>query len=69
MPILKRFREGFAEANYGVLGVELFLVIAGILIAFQIDRWADERRDREQEHHHIDEGLAVDLYHDLKTDD
>lgn len=51
--MLNRLRKSLAEANYGLLGLELFLVVAGILIAFQIDRWAEERRDREQEYEYV----------------
>jgi hypothetical protein len=35
------------------LGLEIIVVIAGILIAFQIDRWALEGRELEQEHHKL----------------
>jgi len=44
-----RLRKTFAESNYSTLALELVVVILGILIAFQIDRWAEDRRDREHE--------------------
>ena len=47
--MLTRLRKNLADANYGALALELILVVFGILIAFQIDRWAEERREREQE--------------------
>ena len=51
--MLERLRRNFTEANYGVLFLELVLVVVGILIAFQIDRWAEERRDREEEYQYL----------------
>lgn len=51
--MLAKLRKNLIEANYGALGVEIVVVILGILIAFQIDRWAQERREREQEHYYL----------------
>ena len=51
--MLTRLRKDLTEANYGLLGLEVILVIVGILIAFQIDRWAEEQREREQGHQYI----------------
>lgn len=51
--MLIRLRKNLAEANYGVVGLEVISVIVGILIAFQIDRWAEEQRERKQEHQYI----------------
>jgi hypothetical protein len=51
--MLTRLRKYLAEANYGALGLEVIVVIVGILIAFQIDRWAQEQRESQQEHQYI----------------
>ena len=51
--MLTKLQKNLIEANYGALGVEIVVVILGILIAFQIDRWAQERREREQEHQYL----------------
>jgi hypothetical protein len=51
--MFKRLRKNLAESNYGPLTFELVVVILGILIAFQIDRWAEDRRDREQEYDYL----------------
>ncbi|MDH3547874.1 MAG: hypothetical protein OEQ16_00835 [Gammaproteobacteria bacterium] len=51
--MLLKLRKNLAEANYNALGLEMIVVIAGILIAFQIDRWAEERREREQEYQYL----------------
>ena len=40
--MLEKLRKNFIEANFANLGREIIVVIAGILIAFQIDRWAQE---------------------------
>ncbi len=51
--MFERLRRNLAESSYGVLGLEMLVVILGILIAFQIDRWAEDRRDREQEYNYL----------------
>ena len=42
-----------AEINYSTLALEVIVVMVGILIAFQIDRWGEERRERAQEHQYL----------------
>ena len=42
-----------AEVNYRILALEILVVMAGILIAFQIDRWGEERRERAQEYDYL----------------
>ncbi len=49
-----------ADINYGTLALEILVVMAGILIAFQIDRWGEERRERAQESRI---GLDLNLQH------
>ena len=51
--MFERLRKNLTESNYGPLGLEIVVVILGILIAFQIDRWAEERRDRTQEYDYL----------------
>lgn len=51
--MLERLRRNLANTNYVPLGLELLVVILGILIAFQIERWAEERRAREQEYEYL----------------
>lgn len=51
--MLTRLRNNLVEANYGALGLEVIVVIVGILIAFQIDHWAQEQRESQQEHQYI----------------
>ena len=44
-----RLRKNITASNFGTLALELVVVILGILTAFQFDRWAEDRRDREHE--------------------
>ena len=48
-----RFERHLAESKVGLIGLELLVLILGILITFQIDRWAEDRRDREQEYEYL----------------
>lgn len=41
------------ERRYGSALLELVVVTLGILIAFQIDRWAEDRRERRQEYEYL----------------
>ncbi len=63
--MLANLRKSLAEANYGTLGLEIIVVILGILIAIQIDRWAEDRREREQEYDYLvrlKEDLQVEIH-------
>ena len=51
--MLERLRKSLADRNYVLIGLELLVVIFGILIAFQIERWAEERRDRQHEYEYL----------------
>lgn len=66
--MLGRFRRSFSEADYTTLILEIAVVILGILIAFQIDRWAEQRRDRDQEFAYLVR-LAEDLDSEISTMD
>lgn len=62
--MLRRFRKNLAESNFGLIGLELVVLILGILIAFQIDRWAEEIRERNQEYEYLlrlKEDLQIEL--------
>lgn len=47
--MFERLRGRIIESDAGSLALEVGVVIFGILIAFQIDRWAEDRRDRALE--------------------
>lgn len=42
-----------SEKSFVRLGLELLVVILGILIAFQVERWAEDRRERKQEYEYL----------------
>lgn len=56
-----RVTRNHAGMSFTSFVVELFVVILGILIAFQVDRWDEERRERQQEY-----GYLVRLKEDLR---
>jgi hypothetical protein len=66
--MLKNLRQSLTEMKYGRLGLELIVVILGILIAFQIDRWAEERRERTQEYDYLLR-LKEDLHFEIRDMD
>lgn len=45
--ILRRITEHVKAQNWFAVGLDFFIVIAGILIAFQITNWNDARQDRK----------------------
>lgn len=63
--MFERLRKNLVESNYGILGLEIVIVIIGILVAFQIDRWAEDRREREQEYDYLvrlKEDLRIEIH-------
>lgn len=51
--MFERIRRNFAESTNRAVILEIVVVILGILIAFQIDRWGEDRRDRKQEYDYL----------------
>ena len=51
--MFESLRRNFDKSNLGSLALEIVVVILGILIAFQIDRWAEDRRDRQHEYNYL----------------
>ncbi len=43
--IISRITESIRKANYGTLLLEMFVLIAGILLALAVDRWNQDRMD------------------------
>ncbi len=58
-----KLSKGLSEANYTTLILEIIVVILGILIAFQIDRWTEQRRERNSEYGYL-QRLSGDLQFD-----
>lgn len=66
--MFERLRKIFVGSNHGSIALELVVVILGILIAFQIDRWAEDRREREREYDYLLR-LKDDLHIELQDMD
>lgn len=61
--ILRRFMQHFREQNWFAVGLDVLVVIVGILIALAIDEWRQDRADRALELKYIQ-----NLINDLNTD-
>jgi hypothetical protein len=64
--LLTRMRTNLARQNWAAVTMDIIVVIAGILIAFQIERWAESRRDRQLEQEYLLR-LKADLYLELQS--
>jgi hypothetical protein len=62
--VFDHLKKRSAEINYSTLALEIIVVMVGILIAFQIDRWGEERRERAQEHQYLSR-LKEDLQFEI----
>ena len=58
--ILQNISKAIREQNYYAVALEFVIVIAGVVIGFQINGWAEDQRLREQERGFV-ERLYVDL--------
>lgn len=47
--LLRRLAEDFRRQDWVTVTIELVLVIAGVLIALQVDNWHESRKDRHDE--------------------
>lgn len=47
--ILRRITEHVKAQNWLAVALDFFIVVVGILIAFQITNWSESRQDRERE--------------------
>lgn len=61
--ILRRITEHIKEQNWFAVGIDLLIVVIGILLAFQITEWAGVRSDRARESQ-----IIGDLLNDLDID-
>lgn len=51
---LRRSRRGLRERDWPGIGIELLVVTLGVLLAFQIDQWAQNRRQVRDERQFLD---------------
>ena len=61
--IIGRMRKHLAQQDWIAITVDVFVVLVGILLAFQIERWADELRSRS-----LEEDYLFRLKQDLGTE-
>jgi len=59
-----RLSRDLRDLRWGQVGVELLLLVFGILIALAIDDWMQDRRDAQTERQNLD-GIVRDLDRDL----
>ena len=64
--ILSRITRAVREQNWFAVAIEFVIVIAGVVIGFQVTGWAGEMNDRETETRHITE-IADDLRIDIES--
>ena len=62
--ILRRITKHVKDQNWFAVALDFFIVVAGILIAFQITNWNEAREDRGAEQRYLAE-LARDLEADI----
>lgn len=58
--ILRRLREHVRQENWFAVILELVVVIVGLFLAFQLDRWYETQRIKSHQHVHL-ESLAEDF--------
>ena len=61
-----KLRKSLSEANYTTLFLEIIVVILGILIAFQVDRWTEQTRERDLEYGYL-QRLSGDLEFEIRN--
>lgn len=61
--IIGRLRKHLAQQDWFAVTVDVVVVIVSILLAFQIERWADELRNQG-----LEQDYLVRLKHDLETE-
>ena len=61
--ILGRMRKHLAQQDWIAITVDVVVVLVGILLAFQIERWADELRNRS-----LEQDYLYRLKQDLETE-
>ena len=61
--IISRMRKHLAQQDWIAITVDVVVILVGILLAFQIERWADELRSRS-----LEEDYLFRLKQDLGTE-
>ena len=66
--LLRRITEHVKSQNWTAVGLDFIIVVAGILIAFQITEWNEARSDRQRETQ-ILRDIATDIAADIELYD
>ena len=66
--LLGRLKNHLSDHNWSALIVDVVVVIVSILVAFQIDRWAEQRRDQHLETEYL-QRLRQDLLMEIERMD
>jgi hypothetical protein len=64
--IIQRFAQALRQQDWFAVFVEILVVIVGLMLAFQLDRWWEQRGDRAQEVQYV-ERLIADVETDLEA--
>ena len=64
--IIKRMARFIRQHDWSAVIVEIIVVIVGLMLAFQMDRWWEQRGDRAQEAEYIAR-LIADVADDLEA--
>lgn len=64
--MLKRFAQFVRNDDRFAVAIEVLVLIVGLVLAFQIDRWREDRADWLQEHAYV-KRLIVDIEADIVT--
>lgn len=64
--IIKRFAQALRRQDWFTVFVEILVVIVGLILAFQVDRWWEQRGDRALEAQYI-ERLIADIEADIEA--
>jgi len=51
--LIGRIHKSIAQHNWAAVSIDIIVVIVGILLAFQIDRWAEEQRNNKLEQEYL----------------
>ncbi len=57
--LLRRMIENLKSQNWLAVCLDLVIVVVGVFIAFQVERWYDERRLLAEEQEHIRSSLRT----------
>ncbi len=64
--IIRRIAQAIRRQDWSTVFVEILVVIVGLILAFQVDRWWEQRGDRAQEAQYVAR-LIVDVEADIES--